>query len=131
MTPNEAEENTTAFLSSLPENGSLLGVPAGVVPSAVADLDAAPVDARLRAVLRYVGKLTRAPAEVTRQDVDDVLAAGWDEHALHHAVLVCALFDFMNRLVTGPGVESDESCFRVSGRRLADIGCSGLDAVRR
>lgn len=105
------------------------GVPAGVVPSAVADLDAAPVNDRLRAVLRYVGKLTSTPAGMTEQDADEVFAAGWDEQALHHAVLVCALFNFMNRLVDGLGVRSDENYFRVSGQRLVDVGYSGLDAL--
>ncbi|HEX3591573.1 MAG TPA: peroxidase-related enzyme [Pseudonocardiaceae bacterium] len=105
------------------------GVPAGLVPSAVADLDAAPVDDKLRAVLRYVGKLTRTPAAITGQDADDVLAAGWDQQALHHAVLVCALFNFMNRLVNGLGIQGDDDYFRASGERLVEVGYSGLNAL--
>lgn len=105
------------------------GVPAGVARAAVADLDAVPVGDRLRPVLRYVGKLTRTPAEMTQQDVAGVLAAGWDEAALHHAVLVCALFNFMNRVVDGLGVRSDESYFQLSGQRLVDVGYSGLGAL--
>jgi uncharacterized peroxidase-related enzyme len=105
------------------------GVPAGLVPSAVADLDTADVDEKLRAVLRYVGKLTRTPGELTGQDADDVLAAGWSEAALHHAVLVCALFNFMNRLVNGIGIRADEDYFQVSGKRLVEVGYAGLNAL--
>lgn len=105
------------------------GVPTGLVPSAVADLEAAAVDDKLKAVLRYVGKLTRTPGEMTRQDADDVFAAGWDDQALHHAVLVCALFNFMNRLVNGVGIRGDDSYFRLSGERLVEVGYAGLNAM--
>src|ERR1700753_1774900 len=73
------------------------GVPKGLAPAAVADLDDAPVAERMRPVLRYVGKLTSDPGGMTQADADSVLAAGWDDKALHDAVLVCALFNFMNR----------------------------------
>ena len=105
------------------------GIEAGVAPAAVADLDAAPVPERMRPVLRYVGKLTRTPAAVTRADAEEVLAAGWDEQALHSAVMVCALFNFMNRLVDGLGVRTDDDYFRTSGERLAAIGYAGLNTL--
>ena len=105
------------------------GVPAGLVPAAVDDLDAADVAAELRPVLRYVGKLTRTPGELTKADADEVLAAGWDERALHHAVLVCALFNFMNRLVNGLGISAGDDYFRMSGQRLVEVGYAGLNTL--
>jgi uncharacterized peroxidase-related enzyme len=102
------------------------GVPDGVVPAAVDDLDSAPVDERLRPILRYVGKLTRTPSEITQADADEVLAAGWNEQALHDAVLVCALFNFMNRLVEGLGISAGPDYFAKSGRRLHEVGYAGL-----
>lgn len=105
------------------------GVPTGLVPAAVDDLEAAPVDERLRPVLRYVGKLTRSPGELDRADADAVFAAGWDETALHDAVLVCALFNFMNRLVNGLGIRGDEAYFQTSGKRLVEVGYTGLNAL--
>lgn len=80
------------------------GVPESLIQSLVADLEQAAVDAALKPLLRYVGKLTRAPASVTAQDRAAVFAAGWSERALHDAVATCALFNFMNRLVEGMGV---------------------------
>jgi uncharacterized peroxidase-related enzyme len=102
------------------------GVPAGLAGAAVRDLAGAPVGEKMLAVLRYVGKLTSTPGELTRADADAVLAAGWDERALHDAVLVCALFNFMNRLVNGLGVRGDADYFAKSGRRLVEIGYTGL-----
>ncbi|MEC3976944.1 carboxymuconolactone decarboxylase family protein [Amycolatopsis sp. H20-H5] len=69
------------------------GVPEGLLTEALTDLDASPVDDRLKPVLRYVAKLTRTPAKMTQADADAVFEAGWDEAALHSAVLVCALFN--------------------------------------
>ena len=83
-----------------------LGVPAATFAALMSDLETAPVDERLRPLLRYVSKLTRTPAGVTAKDRQSVFAAGWSERALHDAVATCALFNFMNRLVDGMGVKT-------------------------
>lgn len=102
------------------------GIEVGAVPAAVADLDTAPVDERMRPVLRYVEKLTRTPSAIGRADAEAVLAAGWDERALHYAVMVCALFNFMNRMVEGHGITAGPEYFARSGVRLNELGYSGL-----
>jgi uncharacterized peroxidase-related enzyme len=103
-----------------------LGVPSGLLVAALSDLDSAPVDDRMRPVLRYVGKLTRTPSRMSGADADAVYAAGWNEPALHHAVLVCALFNFMNRMVDGLGISADPGYFQLSGDRLRTRGYAGL-----
>lgn len=105
------------------------GVEPDVLAGALADLDTAPVDERMKPVLRYLAKLTRTPARMTLADADEVFAAGWDDHALHNAVSVCALFNFMNRLVDGLGVQADASYHRTSGVRLHKRGYAGLAAL--
>lgn len=105
------------------------GVPWDVLAVVIVDLDQAPVDPRLKPVLRYLGKLTRDPAQVTEQDAEDVLLAGWDERALHDAVLVCGIFNLMNRMVMGLGVEATPDHHRISADRLHAIGYSGLVAM--
>jgi uncharacterized peroxidase-related enzyme len=102
------------------------GVPDGVLTAALADLASAPVDERLKPILAYVGKLTRTPARITDADAEAVFAAGWDEQALHDAVLVCALFNFMNRMVDGLGISADDSYKKLSGERLKISGYGGL-----
>jgi len=105
---------------------SAFGVPADVLASAVSDLDSSTVDERLKPVLRYVGKLTGSPSRMTGEDADAVYAAGWGDDALHSAVLVCALFNFMNRMVDGLGISADADYFATSGVRLAEGGYAGL-----
>lgn len=95
------------------------GIDAGLLARLRDDLDAAPVAARLKPVLRYVRKLTLTPARMTEEDAAAIFAAGWDDRALHDAVAVCALFNCMNRLVEGFGIAADAAYFAVSARRLA------------
>jgi uncharacterized peroxidase-related enzyme len=102
------------------------GVAPGVLEAALADLDSAPVEDKLRPLLRYVGKLTATPARMTDADAEAVFAAGWDEQALYDAVLVCALFNFMNRMVDGLGITAGEDYFVKSGLRLRELGYAGL-----
>lgn len=82
------------------------GVPANTVEALLTDPELAAVEPALRPLLHYVGKLTLAPASVRAADRAAVYAAGWSEHALHDTVAVCALFNFMNRLVEGMGVQT-------------------------
>lgn len=105
------------------------GIIQGAVPAALDDLDAAPVGDKMRPVLRYAAKLTRSPASVTRADAEEVLAAGWDERALHYAVMVCALFNFMNRMVEGHGIKAGPDYFAESGERLSKVGYAGLNQL--
>ncbi len=102
------------------------GVPRETLTALLADLDSAPVDEAFKAVCRYVRKLTQSPARVTRQDAEAVFAAGWKEAALRHAVAICALYNFMNRIVNGLGIEAEEAYFRQSSEHLANDGYTGL-----
>ena len=54
------------------------------------------------------------------------MAAGWDATALYHTVAVTALFNFMNRLVEGLGIELNRAYVNTASKRLADRGCLPL-----
>jgi uncharacterized peroxidase-related enzyme len=102
------------------------GVEPGLLAAALSDVDTAPVEDKLRPILRYVGKLTATPAKMTQADADEVFAAGWDDRALYGAVMVCALFNFMNRMVDGLGISAGPDYFSESGERLRKVGYAGL-----
>ena len=57
----------------------------------LADVTTAPVAEPMKPILRYAGKLTLTLAKITPEDAEAVLAAGWEEQALHDAVAVCGL----------------------------------------
>lgn len=102
------------------------GVDPDVLQSLLSDIDSASVDPKLRPILRYVEKLTRFPSRITASDRRAVLEAGWSERALHDAVSVCALFNFMNRLVEGLGVSASEEYAEISAKRLHEGGYRAL-----
>jgi len=62
-------------------------IPESTLQALASDLETAPIDERLKPVLRYVEKLTKTPYQMTQADADAVRAAGWDELALSDAVI--------------------------------------------
>jgi len=103
-----------------------LGVPAGLLKSLLDDPATAPVDAKLKPILAYAMKLTLTPARLTQADADLVAAAGWSERALHDAISVCCLFNFMNRMIEGHGIEGHAELYRRRGQALKDDGYAPL-----
>lgn len=78
-----------------------------LVERMVAGLDSAPVDGRLKPLLRYAAKLNTLPSRITEADAKAVYDAGWSERALFDAIEISALFNYMNRIVEGAGVSFD------------------------
>lgn len=105
------------------------GVPEGLLERLIDDLDGTDVDEKLKPILRFVGKLTLEPYRMTQADADAVYDAGWDEEALHYAISVSAMFNFMNRFVFGHGIEGDEEYYRFGGQRLKEIGYARLNEL--
>ena len=93
------------------------------------DADLQGFDARIRPVLQYARKLTKAPSSVTEADANAVYAAGWSERDLHDAILVVCCFNFMNRLLEGHGVHGHDTLYRERGVMLKQYGY--LPLIRR
>lgn len=106
-----------------------LGVPVGAIDSLIDDVETAQVSEKMRPVLRYARKLTRDPRSVSQADADAIFSAGWEETALYHTVAVTALFNFMNRLVEGMGIELDRAYVKPASERLAKSGYLPLIAM--
>ena len=89
----------------------------------VVSIDDAPVEEKMKPLLRYVRKLTQEPSRMTGDDVAAVRAAGWSDEAIYYAINTCALFNFYNRWITATGVpEMSEEAHRRQGRMLAQHG---------
>ena len=108
------------------------GIAPGLFDSLMADLESSAVDQKLKPLLAYAGKLTKTPAMMTEADAQRVYEAGWDEQALFDAISVCALFNFMNRIVEGSGIKSNplDADKTEMDARLARMGGAGDDPHR-
>lgn len=83
------------------------GVDPDLFEGLMADPESSAVDPKLKPLLAYVRKLTLTPAMMSERDAVPVYEAGWEEQALFDAVSVCALFNFMNRIIEGSGIKSN------------------------
>ncbi len=99
-----------------------LGFPEDGFVKLMEDVDGSGVDEKIKPVLKFVRKLTLTPSNMVQDDADKVFAAGWSERALHDAVTVCAMFNFMNRMLDGHGIKGDPATFAQRGRMKAKIG---------
>ncbi|WP_417729254.1 carboxymuconolactone decarboxylase family protein [Roseovarius sp.] len=85
----------------------VFGIDGALIDALIADLETAPVSDKLRPVLAYAAKLNTLPSKLVERDAQAVYDAGWSEAALYEAVQVCALFNMMNRIIEGTGVNFD------------------------
>ena len=96
-----------------------LGIDSDLFGEIVEDIGTSRVDEKMKPVLRLVEKLTLTPNRVVQADADAIFAAGWDEDSYVDAVSVCALHNFMNRMVDGTGVMLDDDALHQGGLRIA------------
>ncbi|HLG42550.1 MAG TPA: hypothetical protein VI643_04225 [Planctomycetota bacterium] len=64
-----------------------------------------PASAPDAALVEYAIKLTRAPWEMTRGDVEKLRAAGYSDEAVVDAAQVASFFNYINRVSDGLGVD--------------------------
>lgn len=100
----------------------LTGISQSALAAMVKADDFSGIDERMRPVLAVAGALTRDPRSVSAKLAEAVFAAGWDETAYYHLVATTALFNLMNRLVEGMGIELDPAYVETASRRLAEGG---------
>jgi uncharacterized peroxidase-related enzyme len=95
----------------------LHGISADVLKGLLEDPDHPAVAPPLAAVLAYLRKLTLTPSRLTDSDAQAVFVQGVSEQALFDAISIGALFNFMNRLVEGCGVVTNEANLELSRKR--------------
>lgn len=96
------------------------GIKEDVLVALHEDLASAPVDEKMKPIFAYVKKLTEVPIKLVTADAKAVYDAGWSEAALYDAVVICAMFNFMNRVVEGTGVIPGQEYFEMSDEDAAD-----------
>ena len=98
------------------------GVAEGLLSVMLDDLDASQVDDKLKPVLRFAKKLTETPSRMLQSDADAIFDAGWSENSFHYTVMICALFNFYNRIMDGYGVTNTADFRPTRGQALAGKG---------
>ncbi len=81
------------------------GIDEGLIDQLVTDEQSAEIEPKLKPLFAYLRVLTLNPAKITAKHTQAVFDAGWSEEAMNDAALICALFNFMNRVLDGAGIE--------------------------
>ncbi|MCO1597516.1 carboxymuconolactone decarboxylase family protein [Micromonospora sp. RHAY321] len=89
-----------------------------------ADLDSAPISAKLRALLRIAGAVQISGRNVTAELVANARAEGASDLEIHDTVLIAAAFCMFNRYVDGLGTFAPEGqdAYAESTRRIVEFG---------
>ncbi len=70
----------------------------------IEDFEHGELDSRLRAILNYAIKITRAAHEMQELDVEELRRHGLTDEAILHVNLIAAYFNYVNRIATGLGL---------------------------
>jgi len=90
------------------------------------DLENSSLDARHKALFRFVDKVNHNSPQITAEDMKPLYEVGWDDTAIYFAITVCALFNFYNRWIDASGVHAmSEEAHRLGGKRMATHGYAG------
>jgi alkylhydroperoxidase family enzyme len=86
------------------------------------DWHTAPVDAKLRAILGFLEKLTLAPGDIRQDDFMPLHTAGVSDVAIEDAIYICAFFNIIDRVADSLDftVPSPEEFARRAGRFLEE-----------
>lgn len=60
-------------------------------------------------MLDYAVKLNGTPGEMSEQDLQPLRDAGFDDTGVLDIVMIVSLFNFMNRVADGLGVQTEEA----------------------
>jgi uncharacterized peroxidase-related enzyme len=135
MTPGE-RELIAAYVSGLNEceyccsshsafAAAQLDAGRTLVDQVRANLDTAPVSAKLRALLRIAGAVREDGRNVTPALVAAARAEGASDVEIHDTVLIAAAFCMYNRYVDGLGTtvpEDPATYYSRSAQRIVDVG---------
>lgn len=101
-----------------------------MVEAVLEDFRTAPISAQDKALFAFLEKMNRESQLLQKEDVQEVVSAGWTEEAVYDAITVCALFNFYNKWVDATGVsEMPAEAHAASGQRLAASGYVPQGAV--
>ncbi|MFT4113272.1 carboxymuconolactone decarboxylase family protein [Silvibacterium sp.] len=141
LTPGEREliatyvssRNRTHFCAS--SHGAAAASHLGgfeAVEAIKADVETAPVSAKLKTLLHIAGKVQQDGKLVTPADIEAARKEGATDLEIHDTVLIAAAFSMYNRYVDGLGTwqPEEQSMYTQMGKRLAEVGYRnpGLEA---
>lgn len=79
-----------------------------LVHAIAGDWRSAPLSEPDRALCLLAAKLTHEQEKMSPEDLEPLRTLGFDDHGIHDAVQVIALFNYYTRLADGLGVDAED-----------------------
>lgn len=88
------------------------------------DFESAPINDKLKSLLRIADKVRISGREVKQKDIDDARSYGASDADIHDTVLIAAAFSMFNRYVDGLGATTpdDPAFYKMVGQQRAEEG---------
>lgn len=102
----------------------LYGAQSFLVDEALQDINTAPLNNKLKALLQIAQKVQVLGKEVQASDIEAATSAGATDRDIHDTVLIAATFSMFNRYVDGLATltPTDQHDYDEMGRRMSTIG---------
>lgn len=84
------------------------------------EIASAPLEPKEKEAMKYARLLTRAPATLTKADVNGLRARGWSDGEVLEINQVCAYFSYANRTVLGLGCSTQGDVIGLSPNNSDD-----------
>lgn len=99
----------------------LYGVNVEIFEKVFEDIDAAPIENKMKTLLKFIRKLTKTPSKMVQKDADSVFNAGWSETEFQYAISICAAANYMNRILDGHGIKGTPETWKKRGNMLFEF----------
>lgn len=102
----------------------LYGDEKSIVDEVLADMQAANISEKMKALLAIAGKVQILGKAVQQEDIDAAKALGASDRELHDTVLIAATFSMFNRYVDGLAslTPQDPAAYEEMGKRMVEKG---------
>jgi uncharacterized peroxidase-related enzyme len=84
-----------------------LGIEKPMARKLTTDWEHAPVEPKVMELFRFAAKLTKRPGDISKDDVELVRKAGWDDEAIYETVMTASVMGLFNRVSLGLGLVAD------------------------
>ena len=84
-----------------------MGIEKALSRKLATNYESAPVELSAMALFRFAAKLTKAPCDIVKGDIELLKAEGWSEDAIYETVMAVAMMSLFNRVSLGLGLLAD------------------------
>jgi uncharacterized peroxidase-related enzyme len=84
-----------------------MGIEKPLARKLATDWEHAPFEPKVKELFRFAANLTKRPGDISKDDVESLRKAGWDDEAIYETVMTASVMGLFNRVSLGLGLVAD------------------------